>query len=773
MELEQSLEQLIVDLDFAARQARDRVRDVNLRPVANAADEAEHQTWLRALLSEMSCVIDRTSRGNGAAKERRLDLWPGYDSVLLDGRRITFEVGPTVRELLSDFGYANGEDRTIQTGLSFPALGNRTDRATLYFDAALAGTSGRSAEQSTFSVGSTHNWLALGPNAGTDPLIGFQVRTEKAAVASQRAFPSIDLDPARPLEWGDALAAAIADLCGDEPHSFWPLPVRRKGESRSEYAARLELEHRSPEHRQIRQDLYSLWLIGCFVSDPASILLEGKGRGWLTKLTGKLKSCDPERASRLEQLRSLERNMAGSESSLTRVHFTTWGVVTIPYPIACTKNGDDGQEIDDLGSGMLLSNFDVPHWYYFVIRQWIASYYLSLRQHENSVLMAEREAHRAAIYAERQLRRQLSHAVGTELTYIEFLASVAGEDIAEKHFTPRAPVLLSGVEGMRRKFDLNFIEQHGRPTPLETALIGVIRETHGPDQLLRDVGLIEKALAAVPSEKGRKVIGALAGEVARVARENRALVRVDDVTVVAKLERSRARVNDENAVPLIELLNRALIVSLTVYFRKAFPPSQEGSEGVCIVSAEALFGDAGDSEEERRSKGYACAVAWREFVADAYRTKGQAPAYDVVQAWICDALKTWSRLQLELPSPDDATRLKPGCGEHAPLVIEAWLMEALLNALKHSRPIGDQSRSVIRVDWLHDDAILEISNTTTPESAAEVRLAVDAAWRGGSTVKRGHQGLAFLGYAAKHLFEGATLHSEFIPDKDKMRLFVA
>jgi hypothetical protein len=770
MELEQHLEQLIVDLDVAARTARNKVRDVSVRPVSTAADRVNHEKWLRDLLGHMSGVVDQTARGNGTAKERRLDLWPGYDSVLLSGSRITFEVDAGVRDMLSSVGYANSDSRAIQTGVSFPPLGNRTDRATLYFDAALAATPQR--VPGDFSVGGTHNWLALGPNAGADPLIGFQVRTEKSVVASQRAFPAIDLDPARPLEWGDALAAAIAGICGDSAHSFWPLPAIRQGESRADYVLRLEREHASARHRKIRQNLYSLWLIGCFVPEPASILLEGKGRAWLNKLMADLKECDPERASRIEQLRSLEENVAfGGSSPFANVHFTTWGVVTIPYPIACTKSGENGAELDDLGSGMLLSNFDVPHWYYFVIRQWIASYYLSLRQHENSVLMAEREAHKAAMYAEQQLRRQLSHAVGTELTYIEFLASIAADSIKKEHFTPRPSVLTAGVTA-RSLADVSFAEEHGNPEPLEATLVDLIRNTKGHGQLERDVTMIEGALAAVPSERGRKVIAALANEVARVARENRALVRVDDAAVVANLERSDEPSRDLNAFRLVDLLNRALLVAFTVYFRKAFPPTLEGSEQVCVVSAQTLFGRSDESEAARRERGRDCAIAWREFIADAYGAEGHAPPYHVVQSWLYRELKARSRLRLQLPEPSDLGRVKPGCGEYAPLVIEAWLTEALLNALKHSRPSSLDSESIIKIDWVTGNAILEVGNTTTPENAAEVRRAVDSASRGGSSIKQGHQGLAFLGYAAKHLFTGSALHTDAAIGSDMLRLSI-
>ncbi len=780
MEVELHLEQLAVDLDRAARHARERVQQAGRRGSATYADELQHRRWLHTLLREMSSVVDHTARGNGTADaHRRLYVWPGYDSVRLGGTRVTFEVERSVRETLADLGYdslssGDGDPRVMQSGVVFPNAEKRTDRATLYFDAALATLHEDENSDSTFSVGGTHNWLALSPTVGSDPLIGFEIRTTPAPLAAHQSFPTLFLDLARPLEWGNTLAAAIAETCGDSPQSFWPLPARRKRESHAAYSDRLEKEHASAKHREIRERLYSLWLIGCFVENPARVLLEGRGRTWLDGLIRSLSEVEPERARRVEGLRELERNVAdGAELPLDPAWYTTWGVVTIPYPIADTRSGDDGEESDDLGSGMLLSNFDVPYWYYFSIRQWIASYYLSLRQHENSFLMAERESHKAALYAERELRRQLSHAVGTELTYVEFLAHVASVSIAEKHFNPSASMVKAAFDHLSDKpLDDTFVRQHGEPTAMEQELARIIRKTKTGDRLTRDVAVMQAALAAVPSEEGRKVMTALADEIGRVALENRALVRVDDAAVVAQLERSDEKTSDPNAQHLVDLLGRALLVSLTVYFRKAFPQFSEGPEEVCVRSAEALFGDAGSSAEERREIGQECAHAWRALIADSYRKHGGAPSYEELSAWLTSVFREKSRLELQLPDPDDSTRLKPGGGEFAPLVVQAWLTEALLNALKHTRAETPPHRSIIRVDWLCENAILLVGNTATAASAEEVARCVEAAARGESSIKDGHQGLAFLGYAARHLFTGARLHSDLQRDAQMLWLRV-
>lgn len=777
MEVELHLEQLAVDLDRAARHARERVQKAGRHGASTFADESQHRRWLHALLNEMSSVVDRTARGNGAGNPRRLHVWPGYDSVRLGGSRVTFEVDRSVRETLADYGYETGlsdegDQRAMQTGVGFPRAEKQTDRATLYFDAALAPLPDEESVEGTFSVGGTHNWLALSPTFGVDSLIGFEVRTEQAPIAQHRSFPTIQLDRSRPLEWGNAVAAAVRDACGDSPLSFWPLPSRRRGETHLAYAERLEKEHAQVRHREIRQRLYSLWLIGCFVENPTEILLEGRGRSWLDSLIGALQDVEPQRARRVEGLRELERNAAdGAKLPLERVHYTTWGVMTIPYPVADTRNGDDGEESDDLGSGMLLANFNVPYWYYFSIRQWIASYYLSLRQHENSFLMAERESHKAALYAEKELRRQLSHAVGTELTYVEFLASVAEDSIAERHFNPRPSVVMARVEHEVLPA-VEFTSQYGQPTEIEQALAKIIREVTGTEGLSRDVSLAAASLAAVPAEQGRKVMSALAHEVGRVALENRALVRVDDAAVVAEFERSDEKSSDPSATLLVDLLGRALLVSLTVYFRKAFPPFGEGPEEVCLHSAEALFGDAHTDEIDRRAAGQTCAKEWRSFIARSYRVHGTAPSYQVLRSWLDAALSKYARLELQLPDPDDVARLKPGCGEFAPLVTQAWLTEALLNALKHSRPIAAPFRSAIRVDWMTQDAILVVANTATTAKAQEVAKCVEAAARGASSIKDGHQGLAFLGYAARHLFTGAQLHSDLQKDTHMLRLRV-
>ncbi|HYK03646.1 MAG TPA: hypothetical protein VE974_17950 [Thermoanaerobaculia bacterium] len=777
MEVELHLEQLAVDLDRAARHARERVQKAGRHGASTFADESQHRRWLHALLNEMSSVVDRTARGNGAGNPRRLHVWPGYDSVRLGGSRVTFEVDRSVRETLADYGYETGlsdegDQRAMQTGVGFPRAEKQTDRATLYFDAALAALPHDEHADTTFSVGGTHNWLALSPTLGNDPLLGFEVRTEPSSAARHHSFPTIELDPSRPLEWGNAVAAAVRSVCGETPQSFWPLPARRGGEPQAAYSERLEKEFVLPAHRDIRNRLYSLWLIGCFVPDPARVLLEGRGATWLDGLIEALRDVEPQRARRVEGLRELELNAAnGAELPLARTHYTTWGVMTIPYPVADTRSGDDGEESDDLGSGMLLANFDVPYWYYFAIRQWIASYYLSLRQHESSFLMAERESHKAALYAEKELRRQLSHAVGTELTYVEFLASVAAKSIAEEHFNPRPGVVVAGVEHADVPAD-EFHRGFGDPSPMEQALANIIRRMEGPEGVRRDVSLAVASLAAVPADEGRKVISGLAHEVARVALENRALVRVDDAAVVAEFERDGEATNDVNAVPLVELLGRALLVSLTVYFRKAFPEFQEASEAVCLHSAEALFGDAEASVTLRRAIGQTCAKEWRAFVAGSYQTTGFAPPYPLVRSWVAAELARHSRLELQLPDPGDTARLKPGGGEFAPLVTQAWLTEALLNALKHSRPVEHPFHAAIRVDWLCPDAVLMVANTATPAKAQEVSKCVEAAARGASSIKDGHQGLAFLGYAAKNLFIDRRLYSDLQPETHMLRLRV-
>lgn len=787
MDIEQHLEQLAVDLDLAARQARERMQKSDHLNLSTFGAQIEHRKWLNTLLREMVFVIDHTARSNGARPEQRLYVWPGYDSILLDGVRVTFEVDRDVRHLLSTFGYDGGmvndeSGRAMQTGVIFPPSENGIDRTTLYFDAALAGLgSSMQDPENTFSVGGTHNWLASNPTVGPHPLIGFEVRTSGRSTTGHRAFPTIVVDPAQPLDWGESLAETINGMSGESPRSFWPLPIRRFGEPLAAYQDRLEIEHGSEHHRSIRHRLYSLWLIGCFAEDPGALLLDGRGPRWLQRLIEDLDEVEPERASRIRGLAELERNVAsGATLTLDPSRFTTWGVLTLPYPVADSRSCEDGIEADDLGSGMLLSNFDLPGWYYFTIRQWIASYYLSLRQQESSVLRAEREAHKAALHAERELRRQLSHAVGTELTYVAYLASISGESIAAQLFEPRKGILQAAVTFRRQAAigsatddESAFGDKKGIPTPLETALVDIILKTSGDDQLSRDVAIIEAALAAVPAEEGRSTIAALATEVSRVTSENRALVRVDDPTVVAEIQRTRGKPSDANAMLLVDLLGRAVTVALTVYFRKAFPPHNERPEEVCLLSADALFGGAELDEVRRREVAQECAIHWRDFLATSYRkNKGQGPSYQTVKSWLQTNLPGRSQLRFALPASSDAARLAPGGGDYAPLVIEAWLTEALLNSLKHSRPAKSSSEALLRVDWLTADAHLSVSNTTTSDRAEEVNAAVAAAAAGGSTIKEGHQGLAFLAYAARHLFPGKQLHSQVDAKNSMLHLFV-
>jgi hypothetical protein len=308
---------------------------------------------------------------------------------------------------------------------------------------------------------------------------------------------------------------------------------------------------------------------------------------------------------------------------------------------------------------------------------------------------------------------------------------------------------------------------------LEESLITLMRDIPDGERIQHDVSLIESTLAAVPSEVGRKLMDVLAQEVGRVNIENRALVRVDDEGVVAVFERSGLPTRDANAAPLVQILGRAIVVALTVYFRKGFPPALEGGEAVCLQSAEALFGDESHSLPDRRGIARECAIDWRRFVGQSYRSEGRAPSYVPIRTWLTEKLRTVARIDFDLPDPNDLTRIQPGCGEYAPLVVQAWLTEALLNALKHSRPPSNRTRAVIAVNWAENEVKLAVSNTAPLANGEQVALGVEAAAQGARTVKDGHQGLAFLGYAARHLFSGCRLHSDLDRATQTLRLYVA
>src|SRR5947209_1717371 len=109
MEIELHLEQLAVDLDIAARDARARMQKSERRTLSTFDGQTEHRKWLNALLREMASVVDRTIvSSNGTSENRRLYVWPGYDSVLLDGGRVTFEVDQDIQRTLGLFGYDSG-----------------------------------------------------------------------------------------------------------------------------------------------------------------------------------------------------------------------------------------------------------------------------------------------------------------------------------------------------------------------------------------------------------------------------------------------------------------------------------------------------------------------------------------------------------------------------------------------------------------------------------------------------------------------------------------
>jgi len=764
MEVELHLGQLAVDLDRAARHARERIQKANQQASLSLADEVEHRRWLNTVLQEMVAVLDRTTRGDDASNERRLYVWPGYDSVRLGGTRIGFEVEPQIAADLVSCGYDaglsdKGVPRKLPSGASFPPALDCVDRATLYYDAALGPLSHSDAKRGTFSTGGTHNWLALSPAIADDPMIGFEVRVDGEHKEGHHSFLTISLDPANPLGWGDALAEEIRRNCEETPTMFWPLPTRLKGESQESHRARLAIEYRSVRNREIRQRLYSLWMIGCFCDRANEILLSEQCAVWLDGLIAALDELEPERARRLRALRAVEQRIRdGERVPLENTHYSSWGVVTIPYPIADTRSSDTGDESDDLGSGMLLSNFTIPHWYYYAIRQWIASYYLSLRQHENSFLAAERKSHEAALDAERLLRRQLSHAIGTELTFVEFLVGEAEKSFAADLFEPRAGMVRKALasEGQTGKYV-------GIPKPFEIELAKLL--TNFNDQIDHNIALMQAALAALPSDKVRHFIHGMSEEVRRINLENRALVRVDDAGVLAEFERNNAPTGDDNAIRLVELLRRALLVAVTVYFRKAYPGSGDQGEAICLESARSLF----SSETMARD----CAIAWRKMIAASYRETGTSPTYEVLRQWLTAYLSTQSQISFELPQVDDMVRIRPGCGEFAPMVVQAWLTEALLNALKHARVPTDQGRACMAVEWLSGDAVLAVSNTTSTSSGQQVVAGIEATTNGMRTIKEGHQGLAFLAYAAKHLFDDARLHGQLDEARQVLKLYVA
>jgi hypothetical protein len=781
MNAELCLEQFAVELDVAARKARDRMQTMKRRTLPTFADPVQHKKWLQEFLREMVGVIAEALGETSRPAGQRLYVWPGYDSILLDNARITFELSVGIRDKLETFGYhigtaEPGVPRALQTGALFPQ-GRGTDRATVYYDATLAPLPEQDQGPGTFSTGGTHNWLALNPSVGSEPLLGFHVRTVEGAAESHDSFPTISLDRDQPLGWGDVIADVLNGACGDTPENFWPLPARFAGESSRNYADRRAEEYASAAHRSIRQRLYSLWLIGCFVGDPAAVLLNVRGSQWLQRLIDDLENVEPVRAARLHNLRELERVVAngGRELPLDDASFSSWSVVTIPYPIADSRSGE-GDEPDELGSGMLLSNSEFPSFTYLMIRQWIAAYYLSLRQQESAVLRAEREAHKAALHAEREIRRQLSHAVGTELTYVSFLANSVEELVKEDQFVPRKDVLLAALRNARTEQPLTVTEfagKHGHPKPIESALTNVaLAATDIADRDERDAFLIEAALRKLPTAEAWKLVAALSENITSVIFENRALVRVDDPAVVGELRRPSRDEAGLHGTPIVSLLGRALVVALTVYFRKAFPPSNEQGEAVCLASATALFGHRKMDDEGRRKSARQCRDEWGTFLIRCYSDSRKRPTYAQVSAWIRDVFSNHSRLFFDIPDVDDNAVVSSAGGENAPIIVEAWLTEALMNVLKHTRP-GPNGNAIVKVDWVRPRAELEVANSTTPEAAAVVESAVEAYSRGSSSVIEGHQGLAFLGYAAMHLFEGKQLTAAFDRATQMLRLVVA
>lgn len=768
MDVQATLENLAVDFDVAARASRDRMLRSDRSALATFSDAAKHVQVLRTYLHEMADVVHRTATqdrgGNG-----RMYIWPGYDSILLENTRITFEMSTDARRELDRFNYTmasndSNEARTVQTGALYPP-GTGIDRATLYYDAALAPLD-RVAEETTFTVGGTHNWLAMNPAVGEFPLLGFRTVFGEPQPFVPTVFPTFVLNRDEPLTWGDRLADALNSACGDSPQSFWPMPVQRRGESVADHRARLETEFASKENRDIRQRLYSLWLIGCFEKDVARVLLDRAGRRWLERLIRDVEFVEPERAARLTALRDLETALAdGAIFQFEPAVFESLTVMTVPFPIADTRAGTGGDQVDDLGSGMILSDFVLSTPYCILLRQWIAAFYLSLRQQETSVMRAEREAHRKALEAEHELRRQLSHAVGTDLTYVAFLAIEAAAMLSKEQFEPRSALIAARVRNALSEAPLDdtaFGNLYGVPDQVERALADVIGSLPNDSVPERDAELICQSLTVLPAAESRLSIGALADEVRRIANANRALVRVDEATVYARLLRDREQLRSADTIRMVDILRRALVVALTVYFERAYPRFGEAGERVFNQSALRLFGHATDSDEARANVGRDVAHEWRALVATQYRRSGKPPAYEALRRFLSGPLRANAALAFDIAEPGDDAIVARECGENGALVLEAWLTEALLNAMKHCHPPhGADAR--IRVQWVCGATILSIANTTTEERAAIVMAAADADSRRESMAVKGHQGLPFLLYAARNLFEDRQLYSSYDP----------
>lgn len=312
------------------------------------------------------------------------------------------------------------------------------------------------------------------------------------------------------------------------------------------------------------------------------------------------------------------------------------------------------------------------------------------------------ESHKVAQESERLLRQYQSHAMGTELVYIGSLLNLCkkklpseGDSISLKKLTRifnRLKQLLERgktVEDALRSIAkdrllLGHVSSEQLSIVERVNQILSISGENEEEKAIQIFGLLEEFGSKNTFDELSKELDIVIGE-ARLARDtNKALLRVDTGEAAIEVEKdtSPRKINDHRF--LSDRLTRALTVVFSVFFERAFPSSGKKGEIPYLRSMGSLFGD---------DKGKELSDSWREFVAT--NSYGDTIDYEVLVSWVKQNMEAGSRFRVKFP---EETQWRSAHDNVGLIILEAWIQEAFLNALKYVQPAKD-GISCIGLEW--------------------------------------------------------------------------
>jgi hypothetical protein len=679
-------------------------------PVALAGDDKEYRGFAKPLGLVAEALAEALA-GATSWKEQPFYFWPGVQGARHDVRIARYMSDPW-REQLAGAGYPVVPGLPIAEGIAVP-VSPAMDRIAIYFDAALSPTTTPSS--SDFSVGGTHNWLLVSQSDSRRHSLVAYIRGACDPPSAQGE--GISVVPLRGSEWwrwGENIATWIKRESPGNP--VWPYPYAIPGETPEAHLKRISrADEVESDMCRLRQDLYSLWLAS-FLMPPDLFTKEIRDRvRWTGDLLGRLREVDPHRATRVDALLRLERNAA---VSLSPHYYGAWSALS--FPGAPMSPAPDFAMPREIGSAMLFTQQLPEREQLLLIRRWLVGCYLLFRGTEmyTHVTSARRAWDRAV--TERNLKNQYSHSMVSELTYISKLTSEVTSAASELFRFP--PDIQSSAEAIASEISVLSDVAGEQPidiTVLEQAAVDAYREhgLHATDELRYLVGQAVTSVVTNPAVNAQ--IDRLVAIADKTLQETRAATEAS--AALMRMEEEIVRVSPGHGISVEAVVREAFIRAFTVFLDRARPLGSRPEPDYEKALARLC------QPEERRAE---LAQSWTAFM----KNVRFAPTSQQLHDWFTGH-EVVDRLTLVLPPARCDVTLSGT--EVAEDLLQLWLHELLLNALKHSAPAGAIC------------AHIEVSCTTGP-FALEVKNTVDHAAL--TRERDGHYGMEFLREAAARLF---------------------